>query len=219
MIDVSKYNIIDLTLPLNESIRGYDYEIARTVVKDGWNAGTIHLYSHSGTHMDAPYHFEVSNETIDQFTPDQLVVTAWVVNIAIQQNQQLLTIADLGTVADDFVIGDSLLLRTNWHKTLADYDKYRNQLPRISEELANWCVEKKVNILGVEPPSVADVNNLEEVTHIHHILLKGSVIIVEGLAYLDKIRAEKVTLIALPLKIAGGDGAPARVIALEQRKI
>jgi kynurenine formamidase len=62
---------------------------------------------------------------------------------------------------------------------------------------------------------VADVNNLEELTNIHRILLGGGVIIVEGLTNLDQISSQVVTLAAFPLKIAGGDGAPARVIAFE----
>jgi kynurenine formamidase len=68
-----------------------------------------------------------------------------------------------------------------------------------------------------EPSSVDDVNNLEEVTKIHEILLSGGVIIIEGLTNLSNIKRELVDLIALPLKIAQGDGAPTRVIALEER--
>ena len=202
-------------MPYDQAIAGYDSEVARTVEKDGWNARTLHLYSHAGTHMDAPWHFGVSKDTIDQFTPSQLLGTAWVISIPIVQSQQLLTVADLGIVAAQFQAGDSLLLRTDWHVHIQTPTKYRNELPRISQELANWCVHHKVKMLGVEPPSVADVNNLKEVTTIHHILLKGGVIIIEGLAHLDKIQQSKVTLVALPLKIAGGDGAPARVIVLE----
>ncbi|MEL6274659.1 MAG: cyclase family protein, partial [Bacteroidota bacterium] len=84
--------------------------------------------------------------------------------------------------------------------------------------LAKWCVQKKVKMLGVEPPSVADVNNLPEVTAIHHILLQGDVLIIEGLMGLQQITKEYVMLLALPLKIAGGDGAPARVIVMEDKE-
>jgi len=63
---------------------------------------------------------------------------------------------------------------------------------------------------------VADVNNPQEVTAVHRILFEGGVIVVEGLANLDALTKQKVTLIALPLKIAAGDGAPARAIAIEE---
>jgi kynurenine formamidase len=74
-------------------------------------------------------------------------------------------------------------------------------------------------MLGVEPPSVADVNNLPEVTKIHEILLGGGITIIEGLCNLDQIKAEFVTLIALPIKYKNGDGAPARVVAIENWKV
>lgn len=216
MLDLSKYHIWDLTIPYAKGMKGYDYEIARTVGRDGWNARTLHLYSHEGTHMDAPYHFGVSEETIDLFQPSQLMGQAWLAKITIHQPNQLLTIEDLGQIAHLFEAGDSLLIRTDWNKFLGQ-DKYRTELPRISQPLAEWCVDHKVKILGVEPPSVADVNNLEEVTKIHHILFKGNVIIVEGLTNLASIQKNKVYLIALPLKIKGGDGAPARVLAFEEK--
>jgi len=76
-------------------------------------------------------------------------------------------------------------------------------------------VRKKVNLVGVEPPSVADVNNLEELTEIHRILMEGDVLIIEGLCNLDEVRKNKVQLIALPLKIGDGDGAPARAVIVE----
>jgi kynurenine formamidase len=71
-------------------------------------------------------------------------------------------------------------------------------------------------MLGVEPPSVADVNNIEELTTIHQTLFKGGVIVVEGLANLTSLSKSKVTFIALPLKVACGDGAPARAVAVEE---
>jgi kynurenine formamidase len=96
-----------------------------------------------------------------------------------------------------------------------DIAMYRDQLPRISEELARWCVSRGVNILGVEPPSVADVNNLEEVTRIHKILLSGGVTIVEGLTNLEQLTQERVFFGALPLPLAGADGSPVRAFAIE----
>jgi arylformamidase len=85
----------------------------------------------------------------------------------------------------------------------------------IHESLARWFVEKKINLLAVEPPSIADVMDREEVTKIHEILLGGDVIIVEGITNLESLTKEKITLVALPLKVKDGDGAPARVIAME----
>ena len=208
--------IIDLTLPINDTLSGVKIHSARTLVKDGWNATTLQLYSHSGTHMDAPMHFEVNKQTIDSVPLDRCISEAWVVDLRSIKAKEEITIDHLSTIADKIKAGESILLHTGWSKKLGTND-YRNGLPRISKDLAYWLGKKGVNILGVEPPSVADVNNLPEVTEIHQILMKGDIIIVEGLCNLDALSQTKVTLIALPLKVENGDGAPARVIALENQ--
>lgn len=206
--------IIDLTLPIEAGVKGVAIDQAKTLEKDGWNATTLHLYSHSGTHMDAPVHFEVNDQTIDQLPVDRFVSEAWVVNLTAIKPKESITVAHLGAIAEKVEQGQSLLLHTGWSKKLGT-DEYRNALPRISPELAHWLGEKKVNILGVEPPSVADVNVIEEVTEVHTILMKNDIIIVEGLTNLDALSQPKVTLVALPLKVKNGDGAPARIIAIE----
>lgn len=186
-----------------------------TLERDGWNAATWHLYSHAGTHMDAPVHFGAGPRTIDQQPLARCVGPAHVVRLSPCAPRALLTVAQLGPVATAFQRGENLLLHTGWSRHADDWALYRDQLPRISEELARWCVDAGVNLLGVEPPSVADVNNREEVTRIHKILLGGGVTIVEGLANLEQVRADRVLFAALPLRLAGGDGSPVRAFAIE----
>ncbi len=206
--------VIDLTLPINGEVSGVLIEPAKTVEEDGWNATTLHLYSHSGTHMDAPHHFGVNDQTMDKIPAARLISEAWVVDLTSVVPKESITIAHLESIENKLQKGQSVLLHTGWSERLGT-DAYRNQLPRISAELAYWLGKKGVNMLGVEPPSVADVNDLEEVTEVHTILMQNDIVIIEGLTNLEQLSREKVTLIALPLKVENGDGAPARVIALE----
>jgi arylformamidase len=206
--------IIDLTLTYSPIIAGFTSDAEKILQQHGWNATNLHIYSHAGTHIDAPYHFEVSDERIDEIPVERFISNAHVVNIEIIQSQQLITTNDFAAIENKVVEGDSIILKTDWHQ-LVGTEKYRNELPRISEEAAYWLVNKKVNMLAVEPPSVADVNNLPEVTNIHQILLGGNIIIIEGLCNTGALTAATVQLIALPLKILKGDGAPARVIAIQ----
>ncbi|MBN2313888.1 MAG: cyclase family protein [Sedimentisphaerales bacterium] len=206
--------IIDLTLTLKSGMRGVAFEPARALEKDGWNATTLSLYSHCGTHIDAPIHFGVGRQTINQLDVSQFISPAWVVDVRPIEPHALIRVEHMSSIADKIEPGDSILICTGWSE-YCDQDRYRNELPRISADLARWCVGKQVRMLGVEPPSVADVNHIEELTTVHKILFEGNVIIVEGLANLQSLTKSKVTLIALPLKIDGGDGAPARAIAIE----
>lgn len=205
--------LVDLTLTLRPGMRGVDWDQAKSVESDGWNARTLHLYSHAGTHMDAQTHFAAGPGTIDLTPLERCTGPAWVVNLDGIANKALITVTHLGEIAARFQPGDSLLLRTGWSRHVDEPQHYRDNLPRISEELAHWCVENQVNMLGVEPPSVADVNNMEELTRIHQILLSANITIVEGLTNLGALSQEKVFFVAAPLKIEGGDGCPCRAFA------
>jgi arylformamidase len=207
--------IIDLTISYSNSVSGFNIEVAKTKIRDGWNASNLHIYSHAGTHMDAPYHFEVTDERIDEIPIERFISKAYVVPIEIVQSKQLITVSDFSSLDHVLQPGESIIMKTGWSRYFGT-DKFRSDLPRISKEAAEWLVSKKVNILAVEPPSVADVNNLLEVTMIHEILLGGNVIIVEGICNTEALMKSDVQLIALPLKILRGDGAPARVIAIQE---
>ena len=205
--------IIDLTLTVRQGMPGVDLETAKTIENDGWNAKTLHLYSHAGTHMDAPLHFGVNEKTIDKISLERCIGPAWLLDLSQIKPRAAITIADLGDLVNKIEQGDSLIVRSGWSR-FVDKPEYRNDLPRISEELARWCVQRKIRILGVEPPSVADVNNPEELTLIHRILLEGNITIVEGLCNLEHMNQNKFEFFALPLKVENGDGAPARAFAI-----
>jgi arylformamidase len=207
--------IIDLTVPLENGQRGVSIEPARTLESDGWNATTLGLYSHCGTHMDAPLHFGVSNQTIDEIPLESCMGPAWVADLTGIEPRAMIAVKDLKETKEKVRTGDGLLLRTGWSRRIGN-PSYRNALPRVSVELAQWCAERGVRLLGVEPPSVADVNNLEELTAVHEILLGANILIVEGLTNLDQIRREQVTFMAFPLRIKAGDGSPVRAIAIEE---
>ncbi len=195
-------------------MRGVRIEAKDTIESRGWNTSTYHLYSHAGTHLDAPKHFGVSEEAVDDFALERCIVPAWVADAAGIAPKEPITLAHLGDIPARIAPGEGLLIRTGWSTRLGQ-PEYYNALPRVSDELAQWCAERRLPMLGVEPPAVADPLNIEEITRIHRILLGAGVIIVEGLANLESLTQPKVTFAALPLKVAGGDGCPVRAFALE----
>jgi len=210
--------IIDLTLTLRSGMRGVECEPKVNFKEHGWNAQTLHLYSHCGTHMDASTHVDAGNQTIDEVPLAQCMGPAWLVKLDGIAPRKLITVADLGGIAARFSPADSLIIRTGW-SAFADEEKWRDELPRVSLELARWCVDHRMKILGVEPSSVADVNNLPELIQIHRTLLSGGVSIVEGLTNLDAILQEKFFFAALPLKPLRGDGSPVRAFAIESGQL
>ncbi|HIG53126.1 MAG TPA: cyclase family protein [Candidatus Latescibacteria bacterium] len=207
-------NIIDLSLTMRTGMRGIAWDTHTTLAEEGWNSRTLHLYSHATTHMDAPRHFFERGLTIDYQDLNKCIGPAFVVDLGEVAPRQLIGVADLGPLAKKIGPGDRLLFKSGWSKRV-DEPAYRDELPRISLELAEFLAAKLVALVGVEPPSVAAINDLEEITAVHRTLLGAGVIIVEGLCNLDQLTQEQVTFIALPLKVEDGDGTPVRAIAIE----
>ena len=129
--------------------------------------------------------------------------------------RQEITVEHLGEAAKTIGRGDRVVLCTDWYLRHGT-PEYRHALPRIGLSLAEWLVQQEIALLGVEPPSVTDVNDREELIRIHKTLLEAGIVIVEGLARLSDIRSFDFELIALPLNVLDGDGAPARVVAIEE---
>ena len=204
--------IIDLTQTLSHGMRGVTIHPHTRIANEGYNTTNLHLYSHAGTHMDAPLHFLDGGATIDQWPLAQCIGSAIVIDLSFKAPDSLISVADLGVAAAKIGQGSRVLLRTDWddHATLPDY---RTHFPRISRELASWLVEQGVWLVGVQTPSVASLADREELRDVHQILLRGGIVIVECLMNLREL-PEVVTFIALPLKVDGGDGSPVRAVAL-----
>ena len=195
-------------------MRGIAWDTHTTLAEEGWNSRTLHLYSHATTHMDSPRHFFERGLTIDYQDLNKCIGPAFVVDLGEVAPRQLIEVADLGQLAKKIGPGDRLLFKSGWSKRVSE-PAYRDELPRISLKLAEFLAAKLVALVGVEPPSVAAINDLEEITAVHRTLLGAGIVIVEGLCNLDQLTQEQVTFIALPLKIEDGDGTPVRAIAIE----
>jgi kynurenine formamidase len=208
--------IVDLTLAMRPGMRGVNWSAYTTVAEQGWNTTLLELYSHAGTHCDAPRHFLDAGATLETVPLERCVGPALVADLSHLPPRALITVADLGPLAERIGPGSRLLLRTGW-SAHAEQPDYRTHFPRVSLELAEWLAAKPLALLGVEPPSVADVGDKDEVTAVHRALLRAGIVIVEGLANLDQLRSDEVTFVALPLKLVGGDGSPVRAIAIEDQ--
>lgn len=208
-LDMKK--LIDLTLTAYHGLRGVEVYPHTSVEKEGYNTTKLHLYSHAGTHLDAPRHFIDGGQTLEDLDLRKCTGPACVVDVAHKQPRDFITVADLGRRAKEIGRHSRVLLYTGWdqHANLPDY---RSDFPRISLELANWFAARGIWLLGVEMPSVASLQDKEELTAVHRALLGAGIVIVECLTNLDKL-PPRVHFTALPLKILGGDGSPVRAIA------
>ncbi len=199
--------VIDLTLPIKDILQPDDQ-----AKQHGITMSWLHIHSHAGTHMDAPLHFLPSGHSMETMPLEKCVGPAIVVDMTHKEWNSIITVDDLLPYADQIGQGSRVLIRTDWDQHYGQ-EHYESMFPRIGVDSAEWLAARGIVLIGVEHPSVAALNSIEELTAVHHAFLKHNIVIVEGLAGLRHLPA-RVTFVALPLKLVGGDGTPTRAVAL-----
>ena len=182
---------------------------------DGRETRRIQIGSHAGTHCDAPRHFLSAGATVDKLPLDTLIGPASLVDFS-GVGGPCIEAADLERELAGRPM-DRLLLRFDWSDNWRKPTYYTDH-PYLSRNAAHWLVDHGVRLVAMDTPtpdSPAGDGQDGEDSPVHKILLAGNVILVEYLTNLRSIQTATVELIVLPLKIQGGDGAPARCVAAE----
>jgi len=186
---------------------------------------------HGGTHMDAPIHFAKNGKTIDQIPLDQLIGPAIIIDVskeALKNRNYQISIQDFtiwessnGKIPDETIV----LLHTGFGRYWPDRLKYLGtdktgkealtdlHFPGLHPDAAKWLVEnRKINAIGLDTQSI-DYGQ-SEFFETHRILCTKNIPFFENVANLDKLPAIGTVVIALPMKIKGGSGAPLRLVAI-----
>ncbi len=170
---------------------------------DRLNLSRLAMSAHTGTHIDAPSHFVDGAGGIDTLSPSLLVGSALVVEIpGIREIRK----EDLeqANISEGVT---RLLLKTD-NVDLLKGNRFNESYVHLTGDGAQYLVGRKVKLVGIDYLSVAEYGKGDEV---HRTLLTEGVVIIEGLD-LRGVPAGMYMMAALPLKIAGADGAPARVV-------
>jgi len=211
--------VIDLTLTISENIPTFpgspqpNFISWENIEKDGYNLELLFLSSHTGTHIDAPYHFLKKGQKIDQIMIKRLVTEAVLIKIR-KGSDQPITKDDIekfekkhGRIDD----GSTIIFNTGWQSNLKK-KFYFLKNPGLAVSAARYLASKKINLVGIDSPSI-DLGKDGKFS-VHHILAKNGILIVENLANLDKIHSEKFHLIVAPLKLKNATGSPVRAMGL-----
>jgi len=174
------------------------------------NLGAIGMSVHNGTHGDARFHFDTNGESIEKAPLEIYLGRAAVVDLteAFSQSKEkhLITVEDLQPHSEDIAESSRLLLKTGrW----SDSTVFPNQIPVIAANVPSWLQKNGVKLLGLDLPSVDEIDSKSLLNH--HALAGAGIAIVESLN-LSGVGPGIYNFAALPLKIAGGDGAPMRAV-------
>jgi len=183
---------------------------------------------HSGTHLDAPIHFAAERATVDALPIERLVGPAYVVDVTGQIGDNAdyqASVADIeaAEVAHGKIpAGAVVLIRTDWSERWPDTKAYLGDdrpgrtddlhFPGLAPDAARLLVDRGVRTVGVDTASIDYGPSTDFL--VHRILAEREIPILENLTGLAELPVRGAWVIALPMKISGGSGAPCRVVAL-----
>ncbi|HMB23272.1 MAG: cyclase family protein [Chloroflexota bacterium] len=173
-----------------------------------YNVTRINSGVHLGTHVDAPRHFINDGRTVEQLPLEVLTGPCYVAQLPDGVEAITSEVLERTEITSEM---KRILFGTRNSKLWAKGEtEFQTDFVAITEDGAEWLVERGVQLVGVDYLSVAPYS---EPIPTHLILLKAGVVVVEGLN-LSNVMRGFYDLYCLPLKIAGSDGAPARAILI-----
>jgi len=239
VIDLAKSKFIDLSHSYNADtifwptspIKFEHKELAFGDTPGGYfySSYSFSMPEHGGTHLDAPIHFSRGKNTAEIIPLKQLLTRVYVIDIsgkAAANRDYRLTMADVRSFEaehGEIVAGSSVLLRTDWSERWPNTKSYlgddtpgdasKLRFPSFGIQAMQHLVEtRKVGLVGVDTASI-DYGKTTEFK-VHQIVGGANIPALENLTNLSLLPPTGAFLIALPIKIEGGSGGPARVVSI-----
>ncbi len=171
------------------------------------NVSKITMTSHTGTHVDSPYHFIQGGDKIGEINFSSIIGFTKVFEIH-SSKVGIEEIKDL-----EIVKGDIILFKTS-NSNLWGMENFSYDYVYITPEAATYLAQREVHAVGIDYiilEALADPKR-----PVHHILLGQNIILIEGLNF-SNVPAGEYLLVCLPLKISGNEAAPARAILIKNK--
>lgn len=200
--------LIDITRPMKNGMpvwpgdTAFSYEMSCSISESSLvNVGKLMMSTHTGTHVDAPFHYDKNGKKIADLDLSIFIGKALVVTM---ENKEILTAADFEGIQLNGV--ERLLIKTNsWKDPFEFPEKYAYVSPCLAEVLG----ETGVRLLGVDVPSVDHFESSDLIAH--HALYENSIVILESLQLKD-VTDGVYELFAAPLNLTESDGSPVRAV-------
>ncbi|EIN06591.1 putative cyclase [Punctularia strigosozonata HHB-11173 SS5] len=184
-----------------------------TIEEYGSNVSTIQLGSHTGTHIDAPYHFFHDGKTVDQLPVETFVGPVLVIDLTGKNPRQRVTWEDFNAYQSRMKEGVVVLFRFGWSAHWGSQTYFDH--PFLDKEAITRVMDTGVRVIGVDTLS-PDETSLDGAFDVHRVVLGAGGVIAENLTNLDALEEWGFIVSLLPLYLRGSDGSPIRAVAWRQ---
>ena len=181
-------------------------KVMNTVERDGFQETLLSMFSHAGTHMDAPAHMIIGAPYLDTLPAERFCGKAYVMDCTKYAEGSEIPAADLPDLNDI----QFLVLSTGWEEKWGT-EAYFGKFPVLSPEAADIVANAGLSGVGVDMMSVDPMDTVTFPVHMR--FFHKNMVIIENLRNMKSLRGRTVDMYALPLKYQNADGAPVRVIA------
>lgn len=211
--------LFDLTQTLNENVTlppgsaAPVFRVVRSIGVDRSNVTEFQFSSHTGTHMDAPYHYVPGGLHLDEIPIERFTGSGFVVPVH-REPLEAITVRDLLPYEESLQGVSFALLSFGWAQYYGTDEYLRH--PYVAEDAAKWLLELGIGCIGSDtltPDVPLSLRGPGYKGPAHVVLLGGNVLIIENLASMRALEGERVEVYAFPAKIRSSDGAPVRVVA------
>ena len=218
--------VIDLSMPVDAGHFRWPVERGRKgshAAGDLFEASWLRTSCHGFTHVDAPRHFVPGGPTLDDLDLARVIGPAAVIDLSGVEPNEEIGPEHLARAAGHLRRGEIALLRACWDRR-RDWREaaFWREAPYLSRAAAEWLLERGPSACAFDFPQDYTIRLLldgevapgpEHVTH--DVLLRNGVTLIEYLVNTAELTGPRTFLAAQPIRLAGADGAPARVIAIE----
>ncbi len=208
MSSTDEHGIIDISQGLSESTVVWPGDTPFTRewvmrIPDGasCNVSTLRMSVHCGTHSDAPFHFDDTGTATESLDLHAFIGPCRVVEVRSEDGIHASDLEGLDLTRDR-----RLLFKTRRPCTATTW---RDDFSFVAVDAARVLAEARTLLFGLDTPSVDPMES--KTLEAHHILAEAGVRWIENLE-LSHVTPGRYELIALPLKIVGGDAAPVRAV-------
>lgn len=219
-------DIIDLSMPVDTGHFRWPVERGKTgdyATGDLFEASWLRTSCHGFTHIDAPRHMVPGGRTLDDLDLARVVGPAAVIDLADILPNEEITADRLAAAAEHLASGEIAVFRTGWdQKRDWHTEAFWRDAPYMSRGAAEWLLERGPTACAFDFPQDYTIRLLLDgevrpiVEHVtHDVLLRNNVTLIEYLINTMALTGPRTFLAALPVRMAGSDGAPARVVAIE----